>query len=198
MKKGVSLLLMAIVLILASCSGNDVGKELDYDQTKKMIVDILKTDEGKKAIQDIISEESTKQKLVMDQGIVRETIEQTLVSEKGADFWKNSFQDPKFAESVAKSMKTEHEALLKDLMKDPEYQELMMSILKDPEMQKEYGDLVKSKEFRKHLQKVVSDTIESPTYKAKIQELLLKAAKETEEKSGKDEKKDEDASGGGS
>lgn len=175
--------------MLASCGGADVGNEkLDYDQTKKMIVDILKTDDGKKAIQEIISDEDIKQQLIMNEDVVKSSIEQALTSEKAEEFWKRSFQDPKFAEAVAKSMKTEHEALLKDLMKDPQYQQLFIDILKDPELQKEYSTVVKSKEFREHLQNVISETIESPLYKAQIEDLLLKAAKEAGEKADKGEK----------
>ena len=49
-----------------------------------MVVDILKTDEGKKAIQDVMSDEQLRQELIMDQSVVTETIQSTLTSEKGA------------------------------------------------------------------------------------------------------------------
>lgn len=191
MRKGVFLLLIMTIFILASCSGKDAVEQLDYDQTKKMIVDILKTDDGKKAIREIMEDQDIKQKLVMDQAVVKETIEQTLTSEKGQDFWKKSFEDPKFAESVALSMKKEHEELLKNLMKDPEYQSLMIDILNNPELKDDFAKSLKSKDFRKHLQEVVTETIDSPLYKAKIQDLLLKAAEESGK--GQDDKK-----GGGS
>lgn len=39
-----------LFLVLVACAQEKEAKsELDYDQTKKMIVDILKTDQGKKA-----------------------------------------------------------------------------------------------------------------------------------------------------
>ena len=68
-----------------------------------MVVDILKTDDGKKAIQEVMSDEKLKEKLVMDHAVVTETIEKTLTSEKGTEFWKKTFEDPKFAESIAKT-----------------------------------------------------------------------------------------------
>lgn|SRR5690606_115426 len=179
MLKRTFLLPFMAIFILASCSaGESKESTLDYEQTKKMIVDILKTDEGKKAIQDLMSDEEIKQKLIMNQDIVKETIQQTLTSEKGTEFWKKMYEDPKFAESVAKSMKSENEALLKDLMKDPEYQGMLIDIFHDPELQKDIAKALKSKEFREHLQKVMTETFESPLYKAKIQDLLLKAAEE--------------------
>ncbi len=35
-----------------------------------------------------------KQQLVMDQAVVKETIEKTLTSDKGLKFWKKAFKDP--------------------------------------------------------------------------------------------------------
>lgn len=188
MRKGIVLLLAGWVLLAAGCGGTDTeAGQLDYDQTKKMLVDILKTDEGKKAIKDVMADEEMKRQLVMDQAAVNKTIEKTLTSEKGREFWKKSFEDPKFAASMAKSMKEEHEKLMKGLMKDPDYQALMMDILQDPSFQKDMAKALKSKEFRKQMQEVVTDTLESPLYKEKIEDLLLKAA----EKAGKEEKKKE-------
>ncbi|MBS4206281.1 spore germination lipoprotein GerD [Lederbergia citrea] len=196
MRKGVYLLLIMFIFILSSCSNRESGNaKLDYDQTKKMMVDLLKTDEGKKAIQDIMTEKEMKEQLVMDQAIVKETIEKTLTSDKGQEFWKKAFKDPKFAAAVAKSMKKEDEALLKGLMKDPEYQGMVMDILKDPQVQKDFTQALKSKEFREHLQQVVTDTMESPIFKAKIQDILLKAAEET--KGGKQGGKSGESQGGG-
>ncbi|HYK72442.1 MAG TPA: spore germination lipoprotein GerD [Pseudoneobacillus sp.] len=193
-RKNRLLLLSFFMLTITGCSGNPTsGGEPDYEQTKKMVVDILKTDDGKKAIQEVMSDDGMKQKLVMDQKIVMDTIEKTLTSDKGADFWKKSFEDPKFAESVAKSMKKENEKLLKDLMKDPEYRGMMIEILKDPELEKELINVLKSKEYKEHLQSAISETFDSPLFKVKIQSILIKAAEEIKT-TGKSEG---DKSGGG-
>ncbi len=183
MKKCLFILSFIAVLVLSGCGQNEAGY-MDYDQTKKMLVDILKTDDGKKAVEELLADEKIKQQLVMDQGMVRDTIETTLTSEKGSEFWKKSFDDPKFAESMAKSMKNENEQLLKDLMKDPEYQKMMMEVMKDPEMEKEIANLMKSQEYREHLKTVITETFESPLFKAKLQDILLKAAEEAGKGSG--------------
>lgn len=186
MRKGVILLLVCLLFLAAGCGGGNLeAAQPDYDQTKKMMVDILKTDEGKKAIKEIMADEEIRQQLVMDQKAVNDTIEKTLTSEKGQDFWKKSFQDPKFAEAMAKSMKKQNEDLLKDLMKDPEYQGMVMDILKDPVFQKDLAQALKSKEFREHMQQVVADTINSPLYRAQLEDMLMKAAAETKEKKEK-------------
>ena len=53
------------LLIITGCAPQqETPKEIDYDQTKKMVVDILKTDEGKKAIQDVMSDEQLRQELI--------------------------------------------------------------------------------------------------------------------------------------
>ncbi|CAM4204197.1 spore germination lipoprotein GerD [Lederbergia lenta] len=197
MKKIGYLLFLSVVLLLSSCSGSESnGEKLDYEQTKKMIVDILKTDEGKKAIKEILADQEIIQEVVMDQAIIKETIQKNLNSEKGAKFWKKSFEDPKFAESVAKSMKKEHETLIKELMKDPEYQGMMIDILKDPSLKADIAESLKSKEFREHLREVVTETIESPLYKVKIQEILLKAAEEMESGKKEEDKQDGSQQGG--
>ncbi|WP_256816167.1 spore germination lipoprotein GerD [Cytobacillus sp. Bac17] len=195
-KKFRLLLPLALVFFISGCGQGETGNgQMDYEQTKKMVVDILKTDEGKKALEELMAEEKMQQKMVMDQKVVADTIEKTLTSDKGTEFWKKSFDDPKFAESMAKSMQKENEQLLKDLMKDPEYRGMMIEVLKDPELEKEVTDVLKSKEYREHIQKVMTETFESPLFKAKIQDILLKAAEET--KSGQQGGEESGGEGGG-
>ncbi|MCM3570111.1 spore germination lipoprotein GerD [Neobacillus mesonae] len=178
------LLLLPIMMILTSCSSNDTsgGGQIDYDQTKKMVVDILKTDEGKKAIKDLMDDDSMKHSLVMDQKVITDTIQQTLTSDKAAQFWKKTYSDPKFAQGVAKHLKAENEKLLKDLMNDPDYRNMMIQVFKEPEIQKEMTDAMKSKEYRDHIKKVIQETMDSPLFKVKMQEFLLKAAEDAKAK----------------
>ncbi|ETI69208.1 spore germination lipoprotein GerD [Neobacillus vireti] len=192
-------LLLPIMVFLTSCSSGDTSSvgQIDYDQTKKMVVDILKTDDGKKAIQDVMSDDKMKEKLVMDQKVVSDTIQQTLTSDKATEFWKKTFNDPKFAQGVAKNMRSENEKLLKELMNDPEYRGMMIEVFKEPEIQKELADALKSKDYREHLQKVITETVDSPLFKAKMQEILLKAAEDMKSKEGsKGDQSDSKASGG--
>ncbi|HVH96123.1 MAG TPA: spore germination lipoprotein GerD, partial [Bacillus sp. (in: firmicutes)] len=97
------LLLILAIFFTTSCAQDQAstGGKLDYEETKKMVVDILKTDDGKKALQEVFSDEKLKEQLVMDHAVVTETVEKTLTSEKGIEFWKKTFEDPKFAESIA-------------------------------------------------------------------------------------------------
>ncbi|MFD1738323.1 spore germination lipoprotein GerD [Bacillus salitolerans] len=190
------LLLFIVLFTLAACAGGgEQGSgQADYEQTKKMVVDILKTDEGKKAIEEVMSDDSMKQALVMDQAIVTETIQTTLTSKEGNQFWSDAFKDPKFAETFAKSMQSEHEKLIKGLMKDPEYQKMLMEVFQNPDVEKQITTLLKSTEFRGHLQQVITETFESPLFKAKIADVVIKAAEEMQQSGGK---KEEGGGGGG-
>lgn len=183
MKPRTVLLLISLCASLTACSGEaSTGGQADYNQTKKMVIDILKTDEGKKALQDVITSDGMKKNLVIDKAYMKEAIEQTLTSDKGKAFWRETMQDPKFAAAVADSMKTENKALLKSLMKDPDYQAMMIDILKDPAYEKEVQTMLKSKEMRKTMQEVVIDTFNDPAFKAKMEDSLLKAAKTMKDK----------------
>ncbi len=208
MKSKSLLLLVTLSIIIASllsgCAGEEKsGGQMDYEETKKMVVDILKTDDGKKAFQELLADEEIKQSIVMDEKVVKETVEQTLTSEKGIEFWQKVFEDPKFSEGFAKTLQTEHEKVIKGLMKDPEYQEMMIEILKDPKIEEEMLNVVKSQDFRKHLQSVITETLESPLFKAKMQETLTKVAEEMSKEEGgektsdTEETKKEGESGGG-
>ena len=191
-------ILIAFIMLLSGCGENpSTAKEPDYDQTKEMVVDILQTDEGKKALLEVISDDKMKQHLVMDSKAVKEAITEALVSEKGNEMWKKLFDDPDFAESFVESTKEGQKKLFKHLMNDAAFQKKMMDIMKDPEMADETIKLLKSQQFREHLEKTVQETMESPVFQAKMKEALMKAAeKETneEDKSDGDEKKDSEDS----
>lgn len=185
-----SLVSLILFIALAACAqGKEAKSELDYDQTKKMIVDILKTDQGKKAIQDVLSDEKMKQALILDETVVKKTIEDVLVSEKGQQFWGKLFKDPEFAANFAKSMGKEQASLMKTLLKDPEYQTGVIEIMKNPEVEKIMLQTMKSKEYRQYLQQVLTESAESPLFQAKMIDIISKSV-EKAEKSGGSEKKE--------
>lgn len=190
MRKMTPLLLLLIFLINGCAPAETQGNgQADYEGTKKMVIDILKTDDGKKAIEEVLTDEKTKAKLVMDEAVVKETIKGSLTSKEAEEFWKKTFEDPKFAETFAKSMQKEHEKLIKSLMKDPDYQAMMIDILKNPELEKQLTDALKSQKSREQMKTVMIETIESPLFKAKMQELLIKGAEELQKQGGKEGEK---------
>ena len=183
--------LILCLFTLTSCSEtNTESSEENYSETKKIIVDVLKSDEGKKAIEDVLQDESVKTELIMNQEDISNTIETTLTSDKEKKFWENAFKDPKFVKSLANGLESSHKQILKDLMTDPEYMALLTNVLKDSDMRKEFTEIMQGKDYRKELQSVLTEVIDSPLYKAKIEDILLKAADEKSKENGSNNKKE--------
>jgi len=173
------------MFIMAGCgANNEASQDTDYDQTKKMVVDILQTDDGKKALQEIITDDNMKQHLVMESDTVKEAITEALVSDKGAQMWQKLFEDPDFVKSFQESMEDEQKKLYKSLMNDSDYQEQMLDLLQNPEISDQTLKLMKSQQYRKHLEETIQQTLETPTFQAKMQEVLLKAAEKQQQSSG--------------
>lgn len=183
MKKLFSLLILA--LVLTACGGNNSGQdEGNYEKTKKMVVDILQTEDGKKALSEMLQDEKLKQELVIQSDVVKSAINEVLISDKGKEMWKSLFQDPSFVEGYSKSMNEEQTKLLKELMNDAEYQKQMLELLQNPEISTLILSLLKSQQFRSHLEETIQQTLDTPLFKAKIQETLLKAAEEQQKQEG--------------
>ncbi|PEY31815.1 spore gernimation protein GerD [Bacillus cereus] len=198
MKRMLLILVSSLLfIILAACAqGKEAKSELDYDQTKKMIVDILKTDQGKKAIQDVLTDEKMKQALILDETVVKKTIEDAMVSEKGQQLWEKLFKDPEFSTKFAKGIEKEQTALMKTLLKDPEYQAGVIEIMKNPEVEKMMLQTMKSKEYRQYLQQVLTETAESPLFQTKMIDIISKSIEKAEKSGGS--KKQEGGGEGGS
>lgn len=185
----VKLLTLCLLIVpLAACAANEAqGNDANYEETKKMIVDILKTDDGKKALNEILADEQFKHQVIMDQETVKEAIRQALVSEQGQKFWEKQMADAKFAESMAKSMQKQHEELMKGLMNDPEYQKKLVEIMQDPEMEKNMLTLLKGNEFRSHLQELIGEAFDNPIFRAEIADMLKQVTSEELKAKGGDD-----------
>ncbi|WP_273853997.1 spore germination lipoprotein GerD [Guptibacillus spartinae] len=174
-----------VIFLIAGCAtGSAEGSQANYEETKKMLVDLLKSDEGKKAIQEVMSDEEIKKQLVMEQPFVKETIQKVLTTEEGKAYWQEMLKDPTFVENFAKNIQDENKKLFKSLMDDPDYQEKMMDLLQDPVMEKNYLQLLESKQSRQQIKDLIAETFESPLFQAKIQEMLTGITSEQLKSSG--------------
>ena len=81
-----------------------------------MMTDSLQTEDGKKCFDKYYLAEDFRELVALEQTEVKKSIEETLLSTKGEDFWKKAFEDPKFSLSIAKSMKDQQEDVMKKLM----------------------------------------------------------------------------------
>ncbi|WP_419960319.1 spore germination lipoprotein GerD [Psychrobacillus sp. BM2] len=184
-----ALLLMSLGL-LASCSSP--ATQPTYEENKKMFIDALQTEDGKKAIRTLLSDPQFKELLVLDSEQVKTSVEQTMLSKEAEDFWKEVYSDPKFSETMAKSMAKQQEELMKALMKDPTYLKDLETFFGSAEMKKELAKVLESSDMRKEMQKVVEETIKSPMLQAKWQKLVEEAGGKTEKGGGEGSSSEEE------
>ncbi|MBO8165307.1 MAG: spore gernimation protein [Brevibacillus sp.] len=188
--------LFVTVFLLSSCGGQtQQTAQPDYKSVKTMVLDILHTEDAKKALADMMKDEKFKQNLALDQETIRTSLIQS-ISKPDNPHIKEAFKDPRFAGTLAKSMKDEHKKLMKELMKDPEYQKMMMDILKDPEFEKQMMDLMKSAAYRKQTMQIMKEALQSPLFQEEMLKLMTKATEEMM-KPKKEEKGNQQESGDG-
>lgn len=177
------------LLFLAGCSGGHQAAP-SYDEMKKIMTDAIQTEDGKKALRKIMTDPEFRELLVLEQPEVKQSIENVLLSKEGERFWKTAFEDPKFTEAIAKSMKKQQADIMKDLMGDASFQKEMEQFFGQPDMMKQMEKVINSATLKKEMEKAVEDTINSPLMQAKWQELIMKAGKGSAEDSGKDSGKE--------
>ncbi|EST10574.1 spore germination lipoprotein GerD [Sporolactobacillus laevolacticus] len=175
------LIMSVVVLIgLAGCGGQQ--KQPSYQENKKMVLDILKTDDGKKAVRELLKDKEMRGAIMLDDKAVSKTLIQTLTTEQGKKLWQELLKDPDFSEQLAKTMESENEKLLKQMMKDPGYQGMMMDILKAPELQQQYLSLLKTKPFRQQIDKSIAELMATPLFKKELADVIVDTLKKEQEK----------------
>ncbi len=149
-----------------------------------MMTDSLQTEDGKKTLRQILSEEDFRELVALEQTEVKKSIEETLLSTKGEDFWKKAFEDPKFTESIAKSMKDQQEDVMKKLMEDASFLKAMEDFFGQPDMQKQMETILKSATMKEQYEKTIEETINSPLLQTKWEKLIKEAGKCIEQGKG--------------
>ncbi|MDQ0353018.1 spore germination protein D [Alkalibacillus filiformis] len=180
MAKHTLLLVLTVCLFLTACNGDDQQSSPDYEATKRMVVDILKTDDGKEALKEALSDEELEQKLVLQSDTVNQAIEQTISSDEGKEFWISLFDDPSFVQAYIQATREHDKEIIKGLMSDSNYQDQMISLFHEDEVRELIMQILKSQEYKEHLEESIQETLQSPLFKAQIVEALLKAAQEME------------------
>src|SRR5699024_2884824 len=155
----------------------------------KMVMDIVQTEEGKKAIRDVMRDEEMKKHLVIDADETKQAIEETLSSEQSVDMWKKLFEDPTFIEVFYKSVEDEHKKFMEKLLADPAIQEKVMEILEDPKMTDQFEKLMKSTTYKEHLKKVIEETYETQTFKKRTYDIMKKIVEEKDKDENKKKEK---------
>src|SRR5690606_9026419 len=133
------------------------------NETKTMVLDILRTDDGVRAIKEAQYQSMARQsgsgnedenqgenegtfKLlsVDEQHNIRMAVKEMLTDENNNKMLQQLMTDPKFAGDFAKAITSENKKLQKELIQDPEYQQSMLQLMKNPEHEKMILDLMKS------------------------------------------------------
>jgi|SRR5690625_794021 len=180
------LVMILLFILLVSCNNQtEPSKDQEYETTKQMMVDILQTEDGKKALSEVLNDDDMKQRLVIDSDTIKDALNEQLGSEKGSTIWANYFEDPVFVESFAKSFEKEHLEMLQRAMNDPSFQKQMLEVMQDPELISYYLTILKSQSFRAHLEELIEQNFDTPAFQAKIKKMI-----EQQEKSTKDKEKD--------
>lgn len=195
--------LVIVCLVMTSCTGGGQAQgtsQPDYKSVKDMVLDILQTDEAKKSVEKMMKDEKFKQNIMLDESTVKTTLIQSMADPKNPQI-KEAFKDPKFASTLAKSMKDEHKKLMKDLMKDPDYQKMLITVMKDPEFEKNLMELMKSSAYRKQTMTIMKESLQSPLFQDEMMKLMTKSQEEMmkpkELKKGKKKGGEEGGGGGG-
>jgi spore germination protein D len=196
--------LAVLLLATAGCgAGGSMGAEAggaskqDYGATKQMVVDILHSPEGKTAVEQMLQDPTMKQKIVVSETDIGKAVQQTLESNSSKSFLSQQLKDPTFAAALAKAVQPELNDLQKQLMKDPAYQKDMLILLKSPEFTKNVQDLLQTPQFRGAIMKIMTEALQTPSFRMQFQDSLKKAVAESMQASGGKSKGSGESSGGG-
>ncbi|WP_243643808.1 spore germination lipoprotein GerD [Tepidibacillus fermentans] len=173
--------MLLISLFFSGCNAvKSPSSSPNYKEMKQMVIDILQTDEGKKAIKEAASGTSVggNKKLALGDEEVKKIIQNEFLSNDNIMKLKEMYNDPTFTSQLGKALKKENEGLMKDLMKDPEYRKMLLETMNDPEYQKMILELLKSNTYRKQMMMVIKESLESPLFQEDLLKLMKKANEE--------------------
>ncbi|NRF95014.1 spore gernimation protein [Paenibacillus frigoriresistens] len=187
--------LFSIALLLASCGSDSSSKGQGqsqantYKEQKTMILDILKSEDGKKAISaanrsimngDVgatgVAGQSQIKLLSANESLqLQMAVKDVLTAKENNAFLTDMMKDPKFAGDFAKSIHTETKQMFKELLKDPQYQKSLIDVMKNPDYEKMMLDVMKTAAYRQQMMTVMEESIQSPLFRSHLVD-LLKAA----------------------
>ncbi|MBO2945782.1 spore gernimation protein [Paenibacillus sp. F411] len=200
---------LGLTLVLVTGCGSDQGytaQQMGYKEMKSMVVDILKTDEGKKAVEEALGGGSSSgesggasgAKILSAQSgdDIRLAVKDTLVSEDYKKEIEKIMTDPQFAGEFAKAINAESKQLHLQLIKDPTYQKSVEEIMKSPEIMKSFLELTKTPDYRKQTMTIMQEAMQNPLFRMEVLQLLKTVVKD--ELQPAVEKEQGGESGGGS
>lgn len=178
--------LLLIMFIMSSCGsdGTSQSQSTGYKDTKTMVLDILKTEDGRNAIQNAMlktsSQDESQLKLLStgDAQQMKLAVKDVLTDTESNKFLQQLMTDPRFAGQFAKAIQKDTKQLQKELMKDPEYQQALSDSMKNPDFQKMLMDTMKGPQYRQHMKTVMQESLQSPMFRLELMNLMKKVLEE--------------------
>ncbi|SEU31019.1 spore germination lipoprotein GerD [Paenibacillus sp. NFR01] len=203
-------LALSLALTLTACGSDQSGSssgQPSYKEMKTMVVDILKSDDGKKAIEEALTTPSSGSEGGGSSGIsmkmmplqtseqIRTAVKDTLTAPEYQKEIEKIMTDPTFAGDFAKAINKESKELHLQLIKDPSYQKSVEEIMKSPEMMTMFLNLMKTSDYRKQSMTIMQDAMQNPLFRMEVLDLLKTVVQD--ELQPKVQKKGEDKQGQG-
>ncbi|MBY9077303.1 spore gernimation protein [Paenibacillus sp. HN-1] len=185
-------LALSLILVLTACGSEQSGssQQFSYKEMKSMVVDILKSEEGKKAVEEALSSSGSGSSGTSGTGVIsmkmmpqaneqiRMAVKDTITAPEYKKEIEDVMTDPKFAGDFAKAISSQSKQLHLQLIKDPTYQKSVSEIMKSPEMMKMFLDLTKTSDYRKQTATVMQETMQNPLFRMEVLSLLKTVVQE--------------------
>lgn len=178
------------VLLAVGCGTSTAGAaasgsgQQDYGTTKQMVLDILKSQDGKTAVESILKDPSIKSQIIVSDMDIAKAVEKTLKSKQNQSFLSKQAKDPEFAAALAKAVQPELISTTKQLMKDPAYQKEMLVLLQSPEFETHLQTLMKSPQYRGQIMQIMTDALQTPSFRTQFEEIMKKAVQQSMQSAG--------------
>lgn len=176
-------LALSLVFALTACGGeqSSSSSQMGYKEMKTMVVDILKSDDGKKAVEEALTSSSDgssvsglsmKMMPLQTTEQIRLAVKDTITAPEYQKEIEKIMTDPTFAGEFAKAINSQSKELHLQLIKDPTYQKSIEEIMKSPEMMKMFLDLTKTSDYRKQSMTIMQEAMQNPLFRMEVLGLL--------------------------
>ena len=151
--KAICLFMMLMVVVLAACGQESNHQSLSYKETKSMVIDILKTEDAKKVIEEAKLEHEnpseTMRLLSSPEGRqIQIAVKEILTDPEYPRHLQQMMTDPKFAGEFAKAVQKENKDIHKQLLNDPEYRTMLFELMDSKEYKEIVFEVLKGKDYR--------------------------------------------------
>jgi spore germination protein D len=165
------------IILISGCGmeASQASGPSSYKETKTMVLDILKSEDGRKAITEGQTFKSNSIMQGADATVIRTAVKDVMTDPRYPDMLKKIMTDPKFAADYAKAIEKENKALFKTMLKDPEYQSLLLGVMKDKEYEQLLLEVLRGKTYRKEAMKIFEEALSVPQFKMELVKLMMKA-----------------------